>query len=144
MKLTVAALITCDIEDLMLAANRPQLHHVWKIALAKLRQGQPNRLGARFRPKHSDVDWCIGNDILLGRMRNTLQLSWHICKEELFLFKLRGHLEALEKHDLLCKIDDTMWDLSNLPLEPWGDFGFESTYYVGEENPSPDFTGEII
>jgi len=144
MKLTLAALITCDIEDLMLAADRPQLHHVWRVTLAKLREGNPGRIGARFRPRQSDSDWCIGNAILWNRMYKAVQLSWHVRKEEFFLLKLRGSLEPLEKHNLLCKIDDALWDLSNPQTEPWGGFGFEGTYYIGEKNPWPNLIGDII
>lgn len=143
MKLLLAALIACDIEDLMSAADRPELNHTWRTALAKLREGKPRRIGVRFRPRYGDADWCIGNGNLVERMRKTVQLSWHVSKEEFFLIKLRGSLEQLEKHPLLCKIDETMWELSKPRIEPWGGFRFESAYYVGEENPWPGLIGDI-
>lgn len=144
MKLSLAALIACEIEDIMSAADRPELDATWRHALAKLREGKRKRIGIRFRPRHCDSDWCIGSRKLLEIMHKTVQLSWYANKEELFLIKLRGSLEPLEKYALLCKIDEPMWGFSKVRSAPWGGFGFESTYYVGEENPWPGLIGEII
>lgn len=144
MKLLLAALIACDIEDLMSAADRQDLDSTWRIALAKLREGNRKRIGVRFRPRYGDTDWCIGNRDLVERMHKTVQLSCHVSKEEFFLIKLRGSLEPLEKHALLCKLDETMWEFSKPKAAPWGSFGFEGTYYVGEENPWPGLIGGII
>jgi len=144
MKLLLAALIACDIEDLMSASDRQDLDSTWRVALAKLREGNRKRIGVRFRPRYGDTDWCIGNGSLVERMYKTVQLSCHVSKEELFLVKLRGSLEPLEKHPLLCKLDETMWEFSRSQVAPWGGFGFESTYYVGEKNPWPGQIGEVI
>jgi hypothetical protein len=143
MKLATAAMIACDIEELMLAADRPDLCRTWPCALAKLRDDSRCR-GVRFRPRQSDTDWCIGNIVLLEKMCRTLQLSWCMGKDEFFLAKLRGTLEPLEQYALFCKIEESMWHSSNYRTEPWGGFSFESTYYIGEENPWPNFIGDVL
>jgi hypothetical protein len=143
MKLAIAALIACDIEELMLAADRPDLCRIWTSALAKIREDS-KCIGVRFRPRQSDTDWCIGNGILLDKTYKTIQVPWHLSKDDLFLIKLRGILEPLDKYSLLCKIEQAMWDSSNYLTKPWGGFSFESAYYVGEENPWPNFIGDVL
>jgi len=146
MKLYAAALIISDIEHQMDAAGRPELSNIWQTALRKLRQDQSTRFGIRFRPIESDTDWCLGNAALLAALNNTLQTVPFSGKEEFYIIKLRGALDPLLKYPLLCKLDEFMWlgPSKNTRAKMWGDFAFESSFYIGTVNPWPHITGDVL
>lgn len=141
MKLHTAALITADLPDMMIAARRPELHSIWMIALAKLKEPDNSCGGIRFRPRAESFDWCVARKGMVIRMIKPGKDSPLFQKEGLYLARLNGTLDVLDRHPVLCKLDEGFWDNPFGPPDAdWGGFSWENRYYVGSYDPWKEMT----